>query len=449
MRELPGVLRTALTLLVRHWPALLCLACLGVAVRSAVLWFAVHVSAHHHVWGQLTLLLGPPGFMLGVVGMFYVCRSSMPRLTELSKVPATDLPTESRPARLVDLAASVLIPFMALYEGYGLLDDDIGRFRNQAAVDELNRAVLGAGDTDLAGRLGIYGVTGAAAIVGGAWVVRWLLGVGERVLHVAALAYLGVAADVAYTAQLAGQAVVARTQGAQWIGDRNAAHWVRSAYDSIADVLGVLAEPFRAAVEFYAGASASWNEVILVPLAWIGLGAVVLARKQADEEEQAGAHGAAEGSVPAGRSPMVVRVVRSLLNDIWKRLSALWQALRLMVSAGLVPMLVLSLVVLVVIRLPNAVLTPAAHALAGPMKSNTYLAFSPLLDSVVLALSFTLAVPLVAAMVDWLVRRRLTKEGLAADLDRRTGAPVGTAAGDATGDTTGDTTGQGAASSTK
>jgi hypothetical protein len=425
VRELPGVLRTALRLLARHWPGLLCLAFLGVAARTGVLWLAVHVSAGHHVWGQLILILGPPGFMLGVVGMFYVCKPSLPRLVELGEVPSTELPSERRPARLIDLAASVLVPFMALYEGYGLLDDDVVRFRNAAAVDELGRVFSGQHHIDLAGRLGIYGVTGALGIVGGAWVVRWLLGLGERVLHLAALAYLGVVADIAYTAQLAGQTVVARTQGAQWVRDRNAAHWVGSTYDAIADAVGVLAGPFRAVVDFMAGASASWNEVVLVPLAWIGLGAVVLARKQADEEEEA-AQERGDHPKPDPRTPRLpVRVVRSLVRDVGKRLSALWEALRLMVSAGLVPMLALSLLVLVVIRLPYAVLFPVAHVVAGPMRTATYLAFSPLLDSLVLAVSFTLAVPLVAAMVDWLVAQRLTKESLQADLDRRTGAPDG------------------------
>jgi hypothetical protein len=61
------------------------------------------------------------------------------------------------------------------------------------------------------------------------------------------------------------------------------------------------------------------------------------------------------------------------------------------------------------------------------MRTNTYLAFSPLLDSVELTLSFLLAVPLVAAMVDWLVGRRLTAVGLQADLDRRTGTRQGAA----------------------
>jgi hypothetical protein len=50
-----------------------------------------------------------------------------------------------------------------------------------------------------------------------------------------------------------------------------------------------------------------------------------------------------------------------------------------------------------------------------------------MLDSLVLALSFVVAVPLVAAMVDWLVGERLVKEGLTDDLDRRTGSPQGTA----------------------
>ena len=41
VRDIPSVLRSAGRLLARHWPALLTIALLGAALRSAAIWTAV------------------------------------------------------------------------------------------------------------------------------------------------------------------------------------------------------------------------------------------------------------------------------------------------------------------------------------------------------------------------------------------------------------------------
>ena len=82
------------------------------------------------------------------------------------------------------------------------------------------------------------------------------------------------------------------------------------------------------------------------------------------------------------------------------------------------------------VRLPG-LLTPLVHVLVGPSTTATYLAFSPILDNLELAVSMALTVPLVAAAVDWLVTRRLEREHLVTDLDARTGGAPAAAGQDA------------------
>ena len=102
VRDLPGVLRSAGRLLVRHWPALLTIALLGAALRSAAIWTAVIVSDTSGWAGQLFLIVGPLAYLVAIVVMIQVCRRSLPAL-----------PMQND-SRLLDVAVSVLVPFLTV-----------------------------------------------------------------------------------------------------------------------------------------------------------------------------------------------------------------------------------------------------------------------------------------------------------------------------------------------
>jgi hypothetical protein len=97
--------------------------------------------------------------------------------------------------------------------------------------------------------------------------------------------------------------------------------------------------------------------------------------------------------------------LRSFRADVKERWSALFAGLRLLLAAGLVPMLVLSLVLLLVLGLP-ALVHPALAVVVGPQPFGTWLAINPYEIAVGFALSMMLTAPLLAAVVDHLVRTR-------------------------------------------
>ena len=388
MRDVLEVFGTAGRLLLRHWPALLALAFLGAAMRQAAVYGAIQLSDVQAQLGQLLLVLAPLGYLLPIIVMLRICRRSLPALGEV-KHPEPDAPVERRELRLVDVAVSVLIPFLAVYTAYGLLDADIFRYRNIAAADVVfNEVDEGAGAT--ARRLGIYSLQAALLIVLGAWLLRWVTGRLERKLRIVWLAYLGALLELVYVVQLASQIVVIKTRGVAWIEDRVAYHWVQGWYDAVVDFLGPVAGAFEVGVRFVEDVAGSLDTVVVVPVAWLTVAAVVLGHRLAEREDE---------ERPRRRRSS------SLLAEVKERFSPLVDGLRLLASAGLAPMLLFSIGFVVVTSLP-ALVRVAARAVIGPQTHNTWLAIGPFELALGYALSLALSAPMLAAAVDWLVRRR-------------------------------------------
>jgi len=396
VRDVIGVVATAGRLLLRHWPALLTLALLAGAVRNGTVWAATRLSDVHGQLGQLVLLLAPLGFLVPIVVMLSICRRSLPAL---QAAEATDnlAPTEGRQLRLVDVAVSLLVPFLVVYESLGLLEADLLRFRNAAAADNFIR-VFGNGEVgDTSSRLAIYPVHVALLLVLGAWVLRWALGRLERRTHVVALAFAGAFVELYYTVQLASQIVVLRVHGEPWLRERQAARWVEDAYDAVVDALGPLGSAFGRIADWVQQGVGSLDAVVVVPVGWMAFAAVVLGYRLATDEPAAGEDAAATGRRPG--------LLRSFLRDVKERWSALFDGLRLLLVAGLTPMLVLSLLFLLVLGLP-ALVHPAVAAVVGPQEFSTWLAVNPYEIAGGFALSMMLTAPLLAAAVDYLVRTR-------------------------------------------
>lgn len=401
MRDVPVVLVTAFRLFLSHWPALLTLAFLGSALRYGAVWGAVELSDVNGQLGQLLLILAPLGYLLPIVAMLAICRQSLPTLVEADAVAEVAV-TERRTLRLVDVAVSVLVPFLAVYESYGLLQEDLFRFRNTAAFAETNSIFERGNVVDYQGRLGIYPLQIAVMIVVIAWVLRWALGRLERTLHFVALAFVGALAEVYYTSQLAGQVVIIRSRSSAWLEDRVAVGWFNDLYDRIVDFLGPVAVVFRAVVHFVGDIVGSLDLVLVVPIAWLTFGAVVLGFKLAVEESQTTTHRA-----PAPSSA-VRRAGRSLFADVRERFTSLWQGLRLLLAAGLGPMLLFVVFFLVIIRLPVLV-SLAIRAVVGPQEYFTALSFEDPASAFTFSLSMALTAPLLAAAIDWLVRTRTAR----------------------------------------
>lgn len=403
VRDIPAVLVSAARILRTYWAPFIVIACLGLAVRSGALWIAVEVSDHNAFIAQLILVVAPLGFLLAMIAMLYMTRGALPNVAELSRREARQAATEKREMRLVDVAVSVLVPFLAVYVSYGLLKEDLFRFTNEAAYDEFNQFSLdGPPDVDFAGRLAIYDWQVVLAIVAIAWVLRFALGKIESVTRFLWLAFLGALVEVYYTSQVAQKVAEFREAGVSWVENRRASQVVLERYDQVIETLGPMANPVDSATAWLFGLLGAVDAVVIVPLAWLTVGAVVLGHKLAPPESPEKAPRAGWQRIPAP----VRRYGGGLIADVRERWSAFWNGLRMMATAGLLPMLTFCLAFLLVIRIPWAA-SQLLRLAIGPQQTDNWMAISPMEKSVGLAITMVLAAALLAAAIDWLLGPRL------------------------------------------
>lgn len=400
-----------------HWAPFIVIACLGLAARNGALWAAVEVSNVNGVVAQLLLILAPLGFLLAMVAMLYLTRQHLPNVRALSERESRQAETEQRELRLVDVALSVLVPFLAVYVSYGLLTEDLYRFTNQTAFNEHieNLDIFGGGaqGQDLSGRLAIWDGRTVVMVIAIAWVLRFALGKFESKVKFLGLAFVGALVEVYYTSQVAQKVAEAREAAATWVQSRNASRVVVEQYDSIVDTLGPFANPVDTATAWLFGMLGALDAIVIVPLAWLTVGAVILGHKL----EPPASDVSGDGSPIRMRATSVVervpgplrRAGSGLVADIRERWSAFWNGLRLMATAGLLPMLTFALVFLLVLRIPW-LLRQLIRWLVGPMKTDTWLAFSPMESAMGLALTMVLAAALLAAAIDWLLGPRAVRE---------------------------------------
>lgn len=406
VRDIPAVLVSAARILKTYWAPFIVIACLGLAVRSATMWLAVWVSDWNGFVAQLILVIAPLGFLGAMIAMLFMTRGALPNVAALARREGRQAPTEKREMRLVDVAVSVLVPFLAVYVSYGLLKEDLYRFTNEAAYAEFNQFSLQDNvDYDFSGRLAIYDWQVVLAIVAIAWVLRFALGKIESVTKFLALAFVGALVEVYYTSQIAQKVTGIRESAMTWVEERRGSRIVLDRYDEAVSALGPLANPVDTATTWLFGLLGAIDAVIIVPLAWLTVGAVVLGHKLAAPEPPAKKAHPKWERIPAP----VRRYGGGLVADVRERWSAFWNGLRMMATAGLLPMLTFSLAFLLVLRIPWLVGQLFRWAI-GPIDTPTWLAFSPMEKAVGLAITMVLAAALLAAAIDWLLGPRLAEE---------------------------------------
>ena len=197
-------------------------------MRNGAVWAAMQLSDVHAQLGQLMLVLAPLGFLLPVVAMLSICRRSLPALQEVEALDEV-APTEGRRLRLLDVAVSVMVPFLAVYASYGLLaaghlplsQRRSGRRSSpgphaRLGVDQHRRSardLLGAGRPADRPRRVARALPAGSGRARGSTSPRW---------PTSALSWRSTTRR-SWPAQL----VVLRAKGVPWLEDRVAAQWLR------------------------------------------------------------------------------------------------------------------------------------------------------------------------------------------------------------------------------
>ncbi|MCM0638438.1 hypothetical protein [Cellulomonas wangsupingiae] len=400
-RDLGAVVAHGVRLWVRTWPLLLVIALLAVAGRHAAGWAAVNASALNNTLGWAVLVLAPLSMVAGIVAMLHVLRRDLPALDALGRTRGPDDAASGHERGLVDVLASVFVPFLALYASYGFLAEDRARFLNTATYRvfwENGFSLTGEGPDGSFAELATGWALVAVVVV--AVVLRWLLGRWEGRSHVRALAFAGAYVEAFWLVAVAAFATELLDGVWAWVESRRAVAIVLDWWLTVLAALGPVAGPVDTAVDTVAGVLGNLDDLVVIPLAWLTVGAVVYGHKLASPPAlRPPVRVGAWERVPAPVRRWTTEAATPVLGDVRGRFTALVDGLRRLAVAGLGPMLVFALAFLVATRLEEGVQL-LARAVSGPQDVDTWLAFAPMVSSVATAVGLTVTMALLAAGVD-------------------------------------------------
>ncbi|GLY32979.1 hypothetical protein [Kineosporia sp. NBRC 101731] len=405
----------------RHWPVLLTLALFALAARAGAIWAAVRLSDINNTTGILTLVLAPLAAVTGIVLMLYTLRHSLPALRDAATVVAPQDVVRHRERRLLDMLASVLVPFLAVYASYGYLKEDIDRFMNTVFGEEFAQNDYFAGASGLGNDVSRFDIGNGwvtAAVVAIAIVLKFGLAKLEGRRAWIGFAFLGAYVEVLWLATIAVRITTYKDTAWAWAQSRRGVEMFVDGWEAALDRLGPLAGPVDTAGAWTLDLIASVDSLVIVPVAWLTVGAVVYGHKLIEQ--------------PAPPEPRILRVVpgpvkragAELFGEVAERFTGLLGGLRQLAVAGLAPMLIFGLAFLASQRLEDG-LYALGRLLLGPQAASPWLAFSPHIEILTRAVGLSITMCLLAAAVE----RVLASGGTTVDEPEGSQQPVPDAQG--------------------
>ncbi|UZN04498.1 hypothetical protein [Cellulomonas sp. S1-8] len=399
LRDLGAVVAHGARLWVRTWPLLLVIALLAVAGRHAAGWAAVNVATLNNTLGWAVLVLAPLSMVAGIVAMLHVLRRDLPALDAIGRARGPDDRTSGHERGLVDVLASVFVPFLALYASYGFLAEDQSRFRNTATAREYLEGTWLLGEAADFSYADVATGWALVAVVVVAVVLRWLLGRWEGHSHRRALAFTGAYVEAFWLLAVATSVTGLLDDVWAWVESRRAVAIVLEWWLTVLDALGPVARPVDTVVDTVAGVLGNLDDLVVIPIAWLTVGAVVYGHKLAALPTRERTGPAVWQRVPGPVRRWTTEAAAPVIGDVRGRFVALVDGLRRLAVAGLGPMLVFALAFLVATRVEEGILL-LDRVVSGAQDVDTWLAFAPLVSSVATAVGLTLTVALLAAGVD-------------------------------------------------
>ena len=283
--EATSVVRAGLRLLWDHWPVLLTIFLFGSAIRAAVLWGAMKATLWHAWAGQALLPLAPLATVAALILALRVVAPSL-RWVHFQGDGAEDSAegkAAQRPNLIEDrlaLLSATLIPFFAVYAAQGYLRQDTRQFLNETAADTFQfSADFWQGGSELrVDRLAFpegWWFWGTVAVALG---LRWLIDRFELPKKHLGWGWLAAYVEVAWVALFAKAAMNKFTDWTDWLKDRQAAVVTRDAYENATSSLGGVGALSDKIVGFFATIIGQADAVIIVPMAWLTVGAIVYGR---------------------------------------------------------------------------------------------------------------------------------------------------------------------------
>lgn len=397
--------RDAARLLARHGVPLLVLFLLGLAARNAIMWGAVLLGRDHPVAASLLVPLAPLAVVIALVAMFL-------RLARDVGLPA---PTGLR-ARFA-LVASSLIPFLAVYTAQGHLDDDRAQFLNESYTDTFRNLGIGSGAIDDRSILTV--TSWQVSLIAAALVLRYLLDRLDLPDRFTVFAVIAAVVEVTWLTWLATLGTARWNDVTDWAGDLVVVETLADGWRWLLDALGPLGALFDWLADGAGRLIGEMGAIVVVPVAWLAVAAVVLASDLRDRSWQGPQLGGPLGGQLGGRAEALrSRAAQVRLSErrreqartaFGRKFEELIRAGRLIVHAGVLPVLAFCLVYPLA-RLAEWGAAGLIRLIAGPQDPALMLVLSPYADVVTRSALTVVAVALAAAAVDRLLIRSAQAE---------------------------------------
>lgn len=391
-----SVVLVGLRLTVSHLPTLLAIFLAGAACRNGVLWASVELSGRHRTLAGLLLPLAPMATLTAIVLMLRQVARGLPWATFGGAV-------DQRSPYLALLSSS-LIPFLTVYAAQGYLEKDLRSFVNSATYDEIYgsaRSFYGQrADPD---RTVIASGVLLVGIIAVALALRFLISRFDLPARNTSWGLLAAYVEVLWLFLLASQFTHYQARVWDWIEQRRFVEWVHDRWSDLIDLVGPVGRPLQAVADGVGNLLSDADTVLIVPIAWLTVGAVALGQRIETPAQRRRRFVAEERlkRVPAA----VRRVGHEATADIRGRFSGLGNGVRLLAVGGLLPMLLFCLVFIIARQAGNLVVE-LYRSVVGPMDAAHATAFSPFVVVLSDAVYTVLLVGLLAAAVDRVVRRR-------------------------------------------
>ena len=411
------VVLDALRLLARHWPALVSIFLLGLAARNAAMWAAVVLGREHPVLASLLVPLAPLAMVIALVLMLRVAGSS----ARWTLAPLGEGTGDRRAPRREGLAllGSALVPFLTVYALQGHLDADRDQFINESYADEFASGALFSGGA-LDDRTLVTVTSWQVGLVIGALLLRGVMDRLDLARRHTAWAFLAALVEVTWLTWLAALLTSRWRDAGGWLGERVVVSEAAGAWQRVTEALGPLTGPVRAVGDVVVDIASGIGDIVVTPVAWLTVGAVVLAGGLRESRRaRLGEHRVVVRARARVGTRFRGRLDRLTAHRAWRpervgdllgrRFEELVAGLRTLAHAGVVPVLTFCLV-LGLAPLAEWGTALLLRAVVGPRDPDTMVAFSPYLEIATRTTYTVVIVVLVAAAVSRLLTRRLQEE---------------------------------------
>jgi hypothetical protein len=391
-RDLRVILVDGVRALVRHWPALLALFLLGSVARQGVIWLAVWVSSYSSTVAVLLVPLAPLSTLISLVLMLRVCGESLPAFAAMFDA----LTTPQRIRSNLSVATQVLIPFLAVYASQGLLKEDTISFLHDVTLDEsMSHFLRGHYDRVIIAEGWIL-----VAIVVIALVVRKLIAGYDLVDKGVGWGVLGGYVEALWMVTLAGTLTSKLDEIAVWMQTRKAIAPVMALWDQALAFIENSSFWIKVPLQFLGGILANMGDLVIIPVAWMALGAVVYGTELRAADNPL-THEAMTKRIAKIPNP-VRKIAAQVVEPITTPVQDVWKAIRKVATVGVLPMVVFCVVFASTSQL-KSVVAWLARLVMGPTDDYLQLAVMPYEALVERAVYLVVTVALLAAAVNTVV----------------------------------------------